>query len=123
MVGARELAAVKNVTLFEGNQPPLPTHQATISLFDRATGRPAARSWTARTSPRCARPPRRRWRCGSSRGPDARSLLVVGGGVQARRHLEALPLVREFYEIAVWSRRGELGPVAGTSRPRCAPPT
>jgi ornithine cyclodeaminase/alanine dehydrogenase-like protein (mu-crystallin family) len=39
--------------------------------------------------------------------PDARSLLVVGGGVQARWHLEALPLVREFADVSVWARRRE----------------
>jgi alanine dehydrogenase len=111
MVGARELAAVKNVTLFEGNQPPLPTHQATISLFDRATGTPRAfmdgtHITAVRTAAAAALAARELAR------PDARSLLVVGSGVQARRHLEALPLVREFGEIAVWSRRGELGPAA-----------
>jgi ornithine cyclodeaminase/thiomorpholine-carboxylate dehydrogenase len=112
MVGARELAAVKNVTLYEGNRPPLPTHQATITLFDRMTG--ACRAFmdgthvtAVRTAAATALAVRALAR------PDARSLLVVGGGVQARRHLEALPLVREFDEIAVWSRRGELGPAAG----------
>jgi len=111
MVGARELAVVKNVTLFEGNQPPLPTHQATISLFDRATGTPRAfmdgtHITAVRTAAAAALAARELAR------PDARSLLVVGSGVQARRHLEALPLVREFDEVAVWSRRGRLGPVA-----------
>jgi len=111
MVGARELAAVKNVTLFEGNQPPLPTHQATITLFDRTTGTPRAfmdgtHITAVRTAAASALAARELAR------PDARSLLVVGSGVQARRHLEALPLVREFGEIAVWSRRGELGPAA-----------
>jgi ornithine cyclodeaminase/alanine dehydrogenase-like protein (mu-crystallin family) len=111
MVGARELAAVKNVTLFEGNQPPLPTHQATIALYDRATGTCHAfmdgtHITAVRTAAAAALAARELAR------PHARSLLVVGGGVQARRHLEALPLVREFDEVAVWSRRGELGPVA-----------
>jgi alanine dehydrogenase len=32
---------------------------------------------------------------------------VVGAGVQAREHLAALPLVRDFDEIAVWARRRE----------------
>jgi alanine dehydrogenase len=112
MVGARELVAVKNVTLFDGNQPPLPTHQATIALYDRATG--ACRAFmdgthitALRTAAAAALAARELAR------PDARSLLVVGSGVQARWHLEAL---RDFEEVAVWARRREqaaaLGPVA-----------
>jgi alanine dehydrogenase len=112
MVGARELVAVKNVTLFDGNQPPLPTHQATIALYDPATG--ACRAFmdgthitAVRTAAAAALAVRELAR------PDARSLLVVGGGVQARWHLEAL---RGFEQVAVWARRREeaeaLGPVA-----------
>jgi ornithine cyclodeaminase/alanine dehydrogenase-like protein (mu-crystallin family) len=36
--------------------------------------------------------------------PDARVLAIVGAGVQGRSHLEALPLVREFSEIRIFSR-------------------
>ena len=113
MVGARDLIAVKNVTLFEGNQPPLPTHQATIALYDRATGAPVAfmggtHITAVRTAAAAALAARELAR------PDARSLLVVGGGVQARCHLEAL---RGFEQVSVWSRRGELGPVAQDLEP------
>ena len=108
MVGARDLVAVKNVTLFEGNQPPLPTHQATIALYDRSTG--ACRAFmdgthitAVRTAAAAALAARELAR------PDARSLLVVGSGVQARWHLEALS---GFQQVSVWSRRGALGPVA-----------
>jgi ornithine cyclodeaminase len=34
---------------------------------------------------------------------DARVLAILGSGVQARSHLEVLPLVRAFGEIRVWS--------------------
>ena len=34
---------------------------------------------------------------------DAKVLAILGSGVQARSHLEALPLVRQFEEIRVWS--------------------
>lgn len=35
---------------------------------------------------------------------DARSLLIIGTGGQARTHLEALPLVRDFARVAIWGR-------------------
>jgi alanine dehydrogenase len=106
MAGARDLVAVKNVTIFEGNRPPLATHLATIALYDRATG--ACRAFmdgthvtAMRTAAAAALAARELAR------PDASSLLVVGGGVQARWHLEALPLVREFADVSVWARRRE----------------
>ena len=39
------------------------------------------------------------------KGPaDARVLAVLGSGVQARSHVEAMRLVRDFEEIRVWGR-------------------
>src|SRR5262249_17279725 len=35
--------------------------------------------------------------------PDAKILAILGSGVQARSHLDALRLVRQFEEIRVWS--------------------
>jgi thiomorpholine-carboxylate dehydrogenase len=35
--------------------------------------------------------------------PDAKILAILGSGVQARSHVEALRLVRRFEEIRVWS--------------------
>jgi ornithine cyclodeaminase/alanine dehydrogenase-like protein (mu-crystallin family) len=37
--------------------------------------------------------------------PDASVLAIIGSGVQARSHLEALRLVRSFGEVRVWSPR------------------
>src|SRR5215207_7673354 len=37
--------------------------------------------------------------------PDASVLAIIGSGVQARSHLEALRLVRDFREVRVWSPR------------------
>lgn len=37
--------------------------------------------------------------------PDASVLAILGSGVQARSHLEALGLVRKFREIRIWSPR------------------
>jgi thiomorpholine-carboxylate dehydrogenase len=39
--------------------------------------------------------------------PDAKILTILGSGVQARSHVEALLLVRQFKEIRVWSRTKE----------------
>src|SRR5947199_3171819 len=35
--------------------------------------------------------------------PDAKVLAILGSGVQARSHVEALQLVRQFEEVRVWS--------------------
>ena len=37
--------------------------------------------------------------------PDAEVLAILGSGVQARSHLEALGLVRKFSEVRIWSPR------------------
>src|SRR5262249_18723710 len=79
-----------------------PSHQALIVLFDLATGVPLAvtdgryitEARTAAVSAVSARHLARE---------DARVLAILGTGVQARSHLEALPLVRTFSEIRVWS--------------------
>lgn len=39
--------------------------------------------------------------------PDARVLAILGSGVQARSHLHALRMVRNFDELRVWSRNPE----------------
>lgn len=38
---------------------------------------------------------------------DARTLLILGTGGQARTHLKALPLVRPFDRIAIWGRSAD----------------
>src|ERR671915_2470526 len=82
----------------------VPTHHATILLFKPETGellvtmdgrlitevRTAAVSAVA--TEHLAR-------------SDAAVLAIIGSGVQARSHLEALRLVREFREVRVWSPR------------------
>ena len=55
------------------------------------------------TSRKLAPPRSRPFRCGTWRGADAAVLAIIGSGVQAHSHLEALPLVRDFREIRVWS--------------------
>jgi ornithine cyclodeaminase len=52
---------------------------------------------------------------------DARTLAIIGAGVQARAHLEAMVLARPFERAFVWSRTPEhasrLAEEAGTSFP------
>jgi alanine dehydrogenase len=80
----------------------LPTHQATIVMLDPLTGVPEAivdgryitEIRTAAVSAVSVRLLARK---------DAQVLGILGSGVQARSHFEALGLVREFREVRVWS--------------------
>jgi ornithine cyclodeaminase/alanine dehydrogenase-like protein (mu-crystallin family) len=82
----------------------LPTHTASIALFDPETGRPLAfldgrlitEMRTAAVSAVASQLLAR---------PEASVLGILGSGVQARSHLEALRLVRAFRDIRVWSPR------------------
>jgi ornithine cyclodeaminase/alanine dehydrogenase-like protein (mu-crystallin family) len=97
----------KLVTVFPGNDASqLPTHQATIHLFDDETGRPLAlldgtEITAVRTGAASAVATRALAR------PDARILAVLGAGVQARSHLAAVTRVRAFEEVRVASRTAE----------------
>jgi ornithine cyclodeaminase/alanine dehydrogenase-like protein (mu-crystallin family) len=81
-----------------------PTHHAIIQLFRPETGEPLAtldgRLITeVRTAAVSAVATRYLARA------DAAVLAILGSGVQARSHLEALRLVRPFEEVRVWSPR------------------
>jgi ornithine cyclodeaminase/alanine dehydrogenase-like protein (mu-crystallin family) len=101
--GAHGILGAKLVTVFPDNAAHgLHTHLAAISLFDAATGELAAvmdgRYITElRTAAASAVSVRHLARA------DASTLAILGSGVQARSHLAALPLVREFREIRAWS--------------------
>jgi alanine dehydrogenase len=80
----------------------VPTHHATILLFKPETGEPLVTmdgrlitevrtaAVSAVATDHLAR-------------SDASVLAIIGSGVQARSHLEALRLVRELREVRVWS--------------------
>jgi ornithine cyclodeaminase/alanine dehydrogenase-like protein (mu-crystallin family) len=93
----------KLVTLYESNAARgLPTHLATIVMLDPETGALAAvidgRYITeARTAAVSAVSVRKLAR------EDASILAILGSGVQARSHLEALSHVRKFREVRAWS--------------------
>jgi ornithine cyclodeaminase/alanine dehydrogenase-like protein (mu-crystallin family) len=93
----------KLVTFFPGNRTE-PTHHALIALFRPETGEPLAildgrlitemrtAAVSAVATDHLAR-------------PDSAVLAILGAGVQAASHLEALRLVRTFREVRVWSPR------------------
>jgi ornithine cyclodeaminase/alanine dehydrogenase-like protein (mu-crystallin family) len=94
---------VKLVTSFDENSAcGLPTHLATILLLNPDTGALEVvmdgRYITAlRTAAVSAVAVRRLAR------EDAGTLAILGSGVQARSHVELLPLVRHFCDVRAWS--------------------
>ena len=91
----------KLVTFYPNNKG-VPTHHAMILLFKAETGEPIAvmdgrlitEMRTAAASAVATDLLARR---------DSHVLAILGSGVQAHSHLEALRLVREFREVRVWS--------------------
>ena len=100
---------IKIVTFYATNaELGIPTHMATIFLVDPETGAPLA-VMDARliTEMRTAAVSAAATKLLAS--PDAKILAILGSGVQARSHVEALRLVRNFEEVRVWSRTPEHG--------------
>jgi thiomorpholine-carboxylate dehydrogenase len=94
---------IKLVTFYPPNaERGLPTHMATIFLVEPETGTPLAvmdgrlitEMRTAAVSAAATK---------LLAAPDAKVLAILGSGVQARSHVEALRLVRRFEEIRIWS--------------------
>ena len=102
-VPALPALGAKLVTVVHGNaQRGLGTHQALIVLLDPVIGVPTAvmdgryitEARTAAVSAVSAKLLARK---------DARVLGIIGSGVQAHSHFEAVRLVRNFDEVRVWS--------------------
>lgn len=95
---------IKLVTFYPPNAlRGLHTHMAVILLFERDTGTPlAVMDGRLITEMRTAAVSAVATDLLAS--PDARVLAILGSGVQAQSHVEALKLVRRFDEIRVWSR-------------------
>src|SRR5216110_2741840 len=94
---------LKAVTFYPSNaERGIPTHMATIFLVDPQTGTPLAimdgrlitEMRTAAVSAAATK---------LLAAPDAKILAILGSGVQARSHVEALQLVRRFEKVRVWS--------------------
>jgi len=104
---AEDAMGAKLVSFYPGNAgTEVPTHLAMVLLFLPDTGEPLAvmdgRLITEmRTAAVSAAATRR------LASPDSRVLTLLGTGVQAHAHLQALRRVRRFEEVRVWSRTAE----------------
>jgi ornithine cyclodeaminase/alanine dehydrogenase-like protein (mu-crystallin family) len=101
---AGDVMGAKLVSFYPGNEgTPYPTHNGTILLLDTRTGVPLAtldgrlitEMRTAAVSAAVTK---------YLMPENARVLAVLGSGVQAHAHVEALANVAHFDEIRVWSR-------------------
>ncbi len=99
-----EVMGAKLVTFYRNNGARgLPTHMALIALFRSDTGEPIAiMDGRLITEMRTAAVSAVAVNLLSS--PGAKRLALLGSGVQARAHAQALNLVRPISEICVWSR-------------------
>jgi thiomorpholine-carboxylate dehydrogenase len=102
---AGDVMGVKTVTFYPGNaEVGLHTHMAVIELLRRSTGEPlAVMDGRAITEMRTAAVSAV---AVAALAPAAASSLgILGSGVQARSHIQALRLVRpELKDIRIWSR-------------------
>ncbi len=104
MPAAAEGLGVKIVTFYPSNaELGIPTHMATVFLLNPRTGEPlAVMDGSLITEMRTAAVSAVATDCLAS--PEATVLTVLGSGVQARSHLAALAMVRNFTQIRIWSR-------------------
>ena len=107
MPALAEGLGLKIVTFYPPNAARgIPTHMATIFLVDPETGTPLAiMDGTLITEMRTAAVSAAATKLLAL--PEAKVLAILGSGVQARSHVEALRLVRKFEEIRVWSPNDE----------------
>jgi len=111
--GSGGVLGLKVVTVFPGNHPApgsdapaLPSHQGVVMLFDAEHGNPlaildAASITAIRTAAASAVATKLLAR------EDSADLALLGCGVQASTHLEAMRAVRPISRVRVWSRTAE----------------
>jgi len=109
MPAVGEAMAVKIVTLYHDNAgTDTPTHQAVILVFDKQNGSPLAlldgrlitEMRTAAGSAAAAR---------KLAVTDPEVVTILGNGVQARAHANALAIVRDWGELRLWARDANRG--------------
>jgi len=95
---------IKVITVFHANsEAGLPSHQGVVILFDAKHGQPlmffdGLEITAIRTAAASAVATKLLSRTNSS------TLAVIGSGEQAKRHIEAILLVRNITQINIWSR-------------------
>ena len=96
---------IKVITVFHANsEAGLPSHQGVVMLFDAKHGQPlmlfdALEITAIRTAAASAVATKLLSRKNSS------TLAIIGSGEQAKRHIEAILLVRNIKQIIIWSRK------------------
>ena len=111
--------ALKAVSVFPGNgNLGLPTHQGVITLFDERDGSllsvmDGEHITAMRTGGGAAVSTRILAR------PDAKTLTILGAGVQGRSHLATVPLTRAFTAIRIASRDRDHAAALAANDPRC----
>src|SRR5207237_221642 len=117
--GREGALGLKAVSVFPGNaKRGIDTHQGAVLLFEADTGRLSAlMDGAAITAIRTAAV------SGVATDllarPDAGELAILGAGVQARTHLEAIAAVRPLRKVRIWSRNPEhASALASELRPR-----
>jgi len=102
--GPAPLYGLKTVAIFPGNSARgLDSHQGFVALFDGETGETrailnAGAITAVRTAAVSGVATRLLARDGAS------TLAILGAGIQARSHLEAMRAVHDFERVVVWSR-------------------
>jgi ornithine cyclodeaminase len=117
--GLDPVFALKSLCVMPGNPARgLDSHQGTVTLFDGTIGVPTAiLDASAVTSVRTAAVSAVATRVLAR--DDARVLAILGAGVQAKAHLNALVPVREFAEVRVFSRSREHARQLADGRASC----
>ena len=106
-LGQPQAVGVKVVTVFPRNHGTgYDSHQGAVMLFDIEHGQPlaifdAGEITAIRTAAVSAVATNMLAR------EDSRCLALLGSGIQAKTHLEALQLVRKLQEVRVWSRTSD----------------
>ncbi len=102
--GDNRLWGLKAVAIFPSNATlGLDLHQGFVALFDGETGATRAiLNAGGITAVRTAAVSGVATRCLAR--DDVRTLAILGTGIQARAHLEAMNAVREFERVVVWGR-------------------
>lgn len=103
--GNLNVMGIKVITVFHANsEVGLPSHQGIVILLDAKHGQPlmlfdALEITAIRTAAASAVATKYLSGKGSS------TLAIIGSGEQAKRHIEAMMLVREIKQINIWSRK------------------